>query len=153
VPLPHQTGSIFTHRPPIWSTTTPECPVIPTKTPYSPQSVRNGAPPSPPMPFCANQAQADGVWVRGVYETPRFGGSVRELCWSSRASGARTANPSVVTRGIGDNAPVSTLSQSNQVVRQIVNGPGDTKSAALNIQPNLAIKSLTGPNRQLQIGK
>src|SRR5512135_3310413 len=43
-------GSIFTQRPPTWSVTTPACPMRPTRMPNSPQSIRNGAPPLPPMP-------------------------------------------------------------------------------------------------------
>jgi len=42
--------------------------------------------------------------------------------------------------------------RANQAFSQAVSGPGDTKSAVLNIQSDLAVK-LTVPNGQLQIGK
>jgi hypothetical protein len=62
----------------------------------------------------------------------------------------QAVHPSVITRSIG---AATETSQSSWLVTQIVNGPGDTKQAVLNVQPNVSIKPLIVPNRQLQLGK
>jgi len=68
-----------------------------------------------------------------------------------RQEAPQAVHPPVITRSIG--AATETTIQSSWLVTQIVNGPGDTKQAVLNVQPNVSIKPLIVPNRQLQLGK